>query len=579
MMRRILLVNVVPLAMLVGTLLYLNQFQNSLLEAEVNALREQARIYAGALGQSAVVAAPRQGQGGALHQGQAVAPRQQRRPRAGHAGQPPADGDAFVLDEQLARPLLLRLTEPSPSAQARLFAPDGQQIADSRADPHASRDAVQGLPDRAFGGVLAQVYDRLLSLLPQRTPVVPRTLAQGADPDAQPEVREQLRFGDQDSTETPPFIRRTADRRLLVTVAEPVEHDGQTVGIIQLTREAREVDRSLFAVRFSILLLFVVALAITVLLSWYLSLTIARPLLRLAASAHVMRETIGRSGSVPRQLLGRRDELGELAQALEESARALWARMDAIERFAADVSHEIKNPLSSIRSAIETLMRIEDVGQQRRLLAIITDDVRRLDRLITDISDASRIDAELSRSVTEAVDVLPILSLLAEINQATRSPADPVIVVEAPAAPSRPLLAEAVEDRLVQVLRNLIGNAASFSPPGGRITLSLAEAATPAPGPTGTGLPNLVMPPLGMIEIAVSDEGPGIPEAKLDGIFDRFYSERPASERFGHHSGLGLSISRQIVEALRGRILAENRIDADGRVRGARFVVRLPRAA
>ena len=572
MMRRILLVNVVPLAMLVGTLLYLNQFQNSLLEAEVSALREQARIYAGALGQSAVVATPHQ----------------QRRPRAGRGGQAPADGDAFVLDEQLARPLLLRLTEPSPSAQARLFAPDGQQIADSRADvgggPHPGREAVQGLPDRAFGGMLAQVYDRLLSLLPERTPVVPRTLAQGADPDAQPEVREQLRFGDQDSSETPPFIRRTADRRLLVTVAEPVLHDGQTVGIIQLTREAREVDRSLFAVRFSILLLFVVALAITVLLSWYLSLTIARPLLRLAASAHVMRETIGRSGSVPRQLLGRRDELGELAQALEESARALWARMDAIERFAADVSHEIKNPLSSIRSAIETLMRIEDVGQQRRLLAIITDDVRRLDRLITDISDASRIDAELSRSVTEPVDVLPILSLLAEINQATRSPADPVIVVEAAAAPSRPLLAEAVEDRLVQVLRNLIGNAASFSPPGGRITLSLAEVATPAAGLAGPGLPSLGMPSSGMpasgmIEIAVSDEGPGIPAAKLDGIFDRFYSERPASEHFGHHSGLGLSISRQIVEALRGRILAENRVDADGRVRGARFVVRLPRAA
>ncbi len=582
MMRRILLVNVVPLAMLVGTLLYLNQFQNSLLEAEVNALREQARIYAGALGQSAVVAAPRQSQSAAPHPYGSPLPHPQRRPRAGHGGQPPADGDAFVLVGQLARPLLLRLTEPSPSAEARLFAPDGQQIADSRADAPAAgdaardgaRDAVQGLPDRAFGGVLEQVYDRLLSLLPRRRAVATRTLARGADPDAQPEVREQLRLGDQDSSETPPFIRRTADHRLLVTVAEPVEHDGQTVGIIQLTREAREVDRSLFAVRFSILLLFVVALAITVLLSWYLSLTIARPLLRLAASAHVMRETIGRSGSVPRQLLGRRDELGELAQALEESARALWARMDAIERFAADVSHEIKNPLSSIRSAIETLARIEDTGRQRRLLAIIGDDVRRLDRLITDISDASRIDAELSRSVTEPVAVLPILSLLAEINQATRSPGDPVMVVDAPPAPSRPLLAEAVEDRLVQVLRNLIGNAASFSPPDGCITLSVAEVAAPAPGPAGAGMPSL-----GMIEIAVSDEGPGIPEARLDGIFDRFYSERPASEHFGQHSGLGLSISRQIVEALRGRILAENRVDADGRVCGARFVVRLPRAA
>ncbi len=131
----------------------------------------------------------------------------------------------------------------------------------------------------------------------------------------------------------------------------------------------------------------------------------------------------------------------------------------------------------------------------------------------------------------------------------------------------------------MQVLRNLIGNAASFSPPGGRITLSLAEVATPAAAPAGPGLPSLGLPASGMIEIAVSDEGPGIPAAKLDGIFDRFYSERPASEHFGHHSGLGLSISRQIVEALRGRILAENRVDADGRVRGARFVVRLPRAA
>ncbi len=572
MMRRILLVNVVPLALLVGTLLYLNQFQNSLLEAEVNALREQARIYAGALGQSAVAAASRE----QLRQ----QPRQPHGPHGARNGQVPADGDAFVLVEQLARPLLLRLTEPSPSAQARLFAPNGQQIADSRADAltlHGAShglpsDAARGLPDRATGRVLEQVYDRLLSLLPDgRRTVATRTLARGADPDAQPEVREQLRFGDPDSTETPPFIGRTADGRLLVTVAEPVEHDGQTVGIIQLTREAREVDRSLFAVRFSILLLFVVALAITVLLSWYLSQTIARPLLRLAASAHVMRETVGRSGSVPRQLLGRRDELGELAQALEESARALWARMDAIERFAADVSHEIKNPLSSIRSAIETLMRIEDPHRQRRLLAIINDDVRRLDRLITDISDASRIDAELSRSVAGPVAVLPILSVLAEINQATRAPGDPVMVVEAPAAPSRPLLAEAVEDRLVQVLRNLIGNAASFSPPDGRITLSVAEVAAPAASGVPMGVP--------MIEIAVSDEGPGIPEGKLDGIFDRFYSERPASEHFGQHSGLGLSISRQIVEALRGRILAENRTDADGHVRGARFVVRLPRAA
>ena len=561
MMRRILLVNVVPLALLVATLLYLNQFQNSLLEAEVSALREQARIYAGALGQSAVAPSSHH----APHH-----------PHPAHAGTGTASAevaatatvtpDAFMLVQDLARPLLLRLTEPSPSAQARLYAPDGQLIADSRTDAgeidhNGSRPKAEA---HGFGALLERLYDRLLELLPHQ-PLVPAAQSgMGGDPDTQPQIREQLKLGDTDSSETSPFIRRTTDHKLLVTVAEPVAHDGQTVGIIQLTREAREVDRSLFAVRSSILVLFCVALAITVLLSWYLSQTIARPLLRLAASAHVMRETIGRSGSVPRQLLGRRDELGELAQALEESARALWARMDAIERFAADVSHEIKNPLSSIRSAIETLMRIEDLTQQRRLLAIINDDVRRLDRLITDISDASRIDAELSRSITEPVDVVPILAVLAEINQATRKEGDPVMLVEVPSAPARPLVVEAVEDRLVQVLRNLIGNAASFSPPNGRITLSVTDLALPAPG---------------MVEIAIADEGPGIPTGKLDGIFDRFYSERPAGENFGQHSGLGLSISRQIVEALRGQILAENRIDAEGRVVGARFIVRLPRAA
>lgn len=232
--------------------------------------------------------------------------------------------------------------------------------------------------------------------------------------------------------------------------------------------------------------------------------------------------------------------------------------MDAIERFAADVSHEIKNPLSSIRSAIETLVRIEDLNRQRRLLSIINDDVRRLDRLITDISDASRVDAELSRTRTEPVGVVPILSVLAEIHQATRAPGQPILAISVTAA-DRSLTVQAVEDRLVQVLRNLIGNAISFSPPDGRITLS----AVPAAG--------------GMVDIAVADEGPGIPAAKLNSIFDRFYSERPTTENFGQHSGLGLSISRQIVEALKGTIRAENRVGTDGRVVGARFVVTLPR--
>ena len=527
LMRRILLVNALPLALLVAALLYLDQYQNGLLEAEVQALREQARIYAGAIGESAV----KEG-----------------------------DPDNPVLIPDIASSLLRRLTEPTPNAQARLYAPDGQLVADSRVREGAGGAIVtEPLPPAEkrtpLVSVVSTVYDKLLGLLPHKStgPVVELSPREGGV-EWQP-VREQLRTTGADlNKEMPPYIRRTPDNQLLVSVAEPVLRNRHTVGVILLTREAREVDNSLFIVRMSILGLFALALVLTVGLSWYLSLTIARPILRLARAAHDMREGKGRSGAVPTTLLRRTDEVGELAHALTESAAALWARMDATEQFAADVAHEIKNPLSSIRSAIETLRRIEDQSQQRRLLAIIGDDVIRLDRLISDISDASRVDAELSRTATESVDVTPILRTLAEIDDATRAEHDPVITLD---LPDRPLVVSAVEGRLVQVLRNLIGNARSFSPPGGRILLHARETAP-------------------FVEIAVDDEGPGIPPAKLEHIFDRFYSERPAGEQFGKHSGLGLSISRQIVEALKGRIAAENRADESGHIVGARFVVRLP---
>ena len=530
LLRRILLVNALPLALLLAALLYLDQYQNGLLEAEVQALREQARIYAGALGESAV--------------------REQ-------------NPDNPILQPDLARPLLRRLTEPTPNAQARLYAPDGQLIADSRVREGAGGAVVtEPLPPAAVRSpvldTVGTVYDKLMSLLPRKSqgPFV-EVSPNGAGIDWQPNVKEELRMtGSNSAREMPPYIRRTQDDRLLVTVAEPVIRNRNTVGIVLLTREAREVDDSLVTVRMSILGLFALALVLTVALSWYLSLTIARPILRLAGAAHEMREGRGRAGMVPRVLLQRSDEVGELAHALTESAAALWARMDATERFAADVAHEIKNPLSSIRSAIETLRRIEDPHQQRRLLAIISEDVIRLDRLISDISDASRVDAELSRTATEPLDVGSILAILAEIHDATRVDGEPIIALD---VPETPLLVQAVEGRLVQVLRNLIGNARSFSPRNGTIFLQAR----------GTGA---------MIEISVMDEGPGMPEAKLEHVFDRFYSERPMGEEFGKHSGLGLSISRQIVEALKGRIAAENRLGDEGQIVGARFIVRLPRA-
>lgn len=530
LLRRILLVNALPLVLLVAALLYLDQFQAGLLEAEVQALREQARIYGGALGESAVRE---------------------------------ADGDNAQIQPDLARPLLRRLTEPTPNAQARLYAPDGTLIADSRVREGTGGAVVTTpLPPAvergALLGTIGSIYDRLLSILPRPAhgPVV-EVSPNGAGAEWQPNVREELRMtGTNAGREMPPYIRRTQDDRLLVTVAEPVQHGRQVIGIVLLTRDAREVDDSVLAVRVSVLGLFALAFVLTVALSLYLSRTIARPILRLAKAAHDMREGKGRAGSVPTVLLQRSDEVGELAVALAESAGALWQRMDATEQFAADVAHEIKNPLSSIRSAIETLRRIDDPGQQRRLLAIIAEDVIRLDRLISDISDASRIDAELSRAAPEAMDVVPLLATLGEIHDATRKPADPVMLLDLPPGPLKVL---AVEGRLVQVLRNLIGNASSFSPPDGAIRLRATECGT-------------------TVEIAVEDDGPGIPSSKLEHVFDRFYSERPAGEQFGQHSGLGLSISRQIVEALKGRIVAENRADDTGHILGARFTVRLPRA-
>ena len=529
LLQRILLVNLLPLALLLAALLYLDQYQNGLLEADVTTLREQARIYAGALSEAAV-----------------------------HEDTP--DNPRLVPD--LARPLLRRLTEPTPNAQAKLYSTEGEVLADSRVrDGTGGAVVTEPLPpavDRGrFVGIVGSIYDDLLSVLPHQAEKTVLNIGRPTGgTDWAPDVREELRLnGVTQGRQIPPYIRRTDDNRLLVSVAEPISRNRRTLGIVLLTREAREVDDSVLAVRLSILALFTLALALTVALSWYLSLTIARPILRLAGAAAAMREGRGREGAVPQPLLARGDEVGELARALSDSAGALWFRMDAIERFAADVAHEIKNPLSSIRSAIETLRRIDDPVKQRRLTAIIAEDVGRLDRLISDISDASRIDAELSRVATEPVDVAPILAALAEIDEATREDDDPHIRLE---IGDGRLVVQGVEGRLVQVLRNLIGNARSFSPPNGVIGLQAQELPT-------------------MVEIAVADSGPGIPDGKLENIFDRFYSERPQGERFGQHSGLGLSISRQIVEALRGHIVAENRRDANGMVVGARFVVQLPK--
>jgi len=234
--------------------------------------------------------------------------------------------------------------------------------------------------------------------------------------------------------------------------------------------------------------------------------------------------------------------------------------MDAIEHFAADVAHEIKNPLTSLRSAVETAARVDDPLKQRKLLAVVLEDVQRLDRLITDISDASRLDAELSRVELEPVLIGRMLETLVDMHQASAEARAPRLVLSLPGpagTAAGDLAVLGIEGRLVQVFRNLIANAVSFSPPGAALHIAALRQGE-------------------WMVIVIEDAGPGIPEGKLEAIFERFYSERPAGEKFGTHSGLGLSISKQIVEAHRGTIRAENRRGADGAIIGARFTVRLP---
>ena len=534
LLRRILLLNILPPALLAAAMLYLDQYQNGLLAAEVAALRTQARIYAGGIAEAATR----------------------------------LEDDRAVLVPELARPLLRRLTDPSPNTQARLFDNTGLVVADSRVREGTGGAVVTEPlaphpPRGAFSASVGALYDRLVALVPRGggsggggeglvVDVQPDAPSFDWQPDLGPDRREELRLALEGGVT--PYIRRTADGQLLVSVAEPARRGNQPVGIVLLTREAREVDRRLFEIRASVLGIFAVALVLTVLLSLYLAQTLASPIMQLAGSAAAMRQGEGRTGSVPLSLLSREDEIGILARDLQRAARDLWARIDTNERFAADVAHELRNPLTSVRSAIETLRRIENPEQQRRLLEIISDDAVRMDRLIGDISDSSRVDAELSRTAAVPVDIAPILSTLVELHGTTRKEGEPVVALEAP--PSG-LVVRGVEGRLVQVFRNLLGNALSFSPRDGKVSVRARPAGA-------------------WVEVVVEDEGPGIPEAKLEGIFERFYSERPHGEGFGKHSGLGLSISRQIVEGLRGRIAAENRRDAEGKVVGARFIVRLP---
>jgi len=518
--RRILAVNVLALALLAGGFLYLGKYQASLIGQQIESLKTQGEVFAAALGEGAVLDSVDEGE---------------------------------ILLPDLARQMMRRLVEPT-HTRARLFDVRGDIIADSRI-LRGPGDTVQvhELQSREREGAVLRlanrIYDKLLSLLPRHTsyPVYHESASPRAD--EYTEVARALRGESSSAIRSDP---QTGG--LIFSVAIPIQRYKQVLGAIMLSSGSAEIEEELRTVRLELLRIFGVALLVTVLLSFYLAGTIARPIRRLAAAAERAR---GRRARVEIPDFTRRgDEIGDLSRSLREMTDALWQRMSAIESFAADVAHEIKNPLSSLRSAVETVARIEEPTNQRRLMAVILNDVQRLDRLITDISDASRLDAELGRLELEPVDIAAMLRALADVHDATRTNVSPRLVL-AISKSERDLVVAGIETRLSQVFRNIIGNAISFSEPLGEIRLAARHDGR-------------------AVLITVEDEGPGIPDEKLSAIFDRFYTERPHGEQFGTHSGLGLSISKQIVEAHRGTIWAENRKDPGGATIGARFSVRLP---
>ena len=351
-------------------------------------------------------------------------------------------------------------------------------------------------------------------------------------------------------------VRRSENGDRVVSVSLPIRHVQQVLGV--LTLEAGDVDQILDAQRRALVPFALVALGVNLLASLLLHLFVARPVMRLSAAADQVRLQRARAISLP-DLEDRRDEIGDLARSLESMTDTLSTRMDAIERFAADVAHEIKNPLTSIRSALETLDLVQDKDKRDRLTAVLQQDVRRLDRLITDISNASRLDAELSRDRPRPVDLAALLAEIVGVYETTGKPGEASVTLDL--AIDGPARVMGRDGPLGQVFRNLIDNARSFSPTGATVRIAVRR------DETDTLLP---------LRIAVEDDGPGIPPENLETVFERFYTSRPRGAAFGSNSGLGLSIVRQIVEAHGGRVTATNRLDASGAVKGARFDVALP---
>jgi two-component system, OmpR family, sensor histidine kinase ChvG len=543
--RRILFFNIAATVVLVAGILYLNQFREGLIDARVESLLTQGEIIAGAISASASVDTNSitidPGKLLELQAGQSITP-------------VPNDEDlGFPINPERVAPVLRRLISPT-RTRARLFDADANLLLDSRHLYSRGQVLRYDLPPvesetATWNEWFASIVNRVLQ--PGNLPAYRE--APGGDGSIYPEVMNAL-------TGVRGAVVRVTDKgELIVSVAVPVQRFRAVLGVLLLSTQAGDIDNIVHAERLAIMRVFGVATLVNILLSLLLSSTIANPLRRLSAAAIRVRRGVKQREEIP-DFSARQDEIGNLSIALRDMTNALYDRIDAIESFAADVSHELKNPLTSLRSAVETLPLAKNEDSKQRLTAIILHDVRRLDRLITDISDASRLDAELARSDAAPVDMEMLASNLVDISRQIRTgrkPVDIELSVDHKPGVKTSYRVHGHDLRLGQIITNLIENARSFVPDkGGRITVKLYK-----------NRDNCV--------VQVDDNGPGIRAEDIDRIFERFYTDRPEGESFGQNSGLGLSISRQIAEAHGGTLKAENLTDGKT-VTGARFTLSLP---
>ena len=494
---RILLVNILPLVVLGGGIFYLDSYRAQLLDERYKLARIEAQITAEALA-------------GATRERQ----------------------EALLV--QIGKEQRMRL---------RMFDAEGQLWADSfaLAEPGFAFDDIT---DDTWNQRFARWIDRAIDTIVSAEPVTDYVEPEAQTAEAWPEVVRAREQGLSQIT-----LYDWVDGTPVITAAAPVGLNGAT---LLTTRNAVDITEAVRSARSSLLIGVGFALLASTLLSLYLARTIVKPLQILSQAAQRVRLGRDREVEVPR-LPHRRDEIGMLARAVSDMTDALRQRIDAVEHFAADVAHEIKNPLASLRSATESLAKVEDPELRSRLLDIATHDVRRIDRLVTEISDASRVDAEISRAVFERVDLDALVrNILATRDSRGLNAGRNVVFSPAGTA----CWVTGVPARIERVVDNLLDNAVSFSPPDGEIVIDTDVAQ-------------------GCVSLSICDVGPGIPEDARSKIFDRFHSDRPDTEDFGHHSGLGLAIARTIAEAHGGSLVAQDR--PDGR-QGACMILSLPEA-